>query len=247
MDKESGSDSKQGGIDNKEDKVHSESESEEGKTKTPKDKITKEKTEVNGNSVQGRWNKQEHERFIDAIKKFGKDWKTVEQYIETRSGSQIRSHAQKFFNRIIKKYAIDKTEVIGFIQNSYQSEDSSESATPQKRKKTDRDTLLMGGDTDPSTTPGIPVFQLKPSQQPKQPKEQSQTAQVGGSVVQHGTNSGKAKEGKGQVQSVRGGGDAQLLSNKDHLEAHRSISGDGSAQSVGEANSSGAKQHQFRR
>ncbi|MCU0824234.1 MAG: SANT/Myb-like DNA-binding domain-containing protein [Leptospira sp.] len=27
----------------------------------------------------------------------GKDWKKVENYVRTRSGSQVRSHAQKFF------------------------------------------------------------------------------------------------------------------------------------------------------
>lgn len=102
-------------------------------------KEKKDKQEVNGNSVQGRWHKTEHDRFIEAIKKFGKDWKSVEQYIETRSGSQIRSHAQKFFNRIIKKYEIDKTEVINFIQNSYDSEQSSTSVTPQKKKKTEKE------------------------------------------------------------------------------------------------------------
>jgi hypothetical protein len=33
---------------------------------------------------------------------FGKDWKKVEQYVKTRSGSQVRSHAQKFFNKLQK-------------------------------------------------------------------------------------------------------------------------------------------------
>ena len=98
-------------------KERSTSRSPSNEDKPTKDK--KDKSEANGNSVQGRWHKTEHDRFIEAIKKFGKDWKSVEQYIETRSGSQIRSHAQKFFNRIIKKYEIDKTEVINFIQNSY--------------------------------------------------------------------------------------------------------------------------------
>jgi len=28
---------------------------------------------------------------------FGKDWKKVEEYVRTRTGSQIRSHAQKVF------------------------------------------------------------------------------------------------------------------------------------------------------
>lgn len=124
----------------KSNKDRSTSRSVSNEEKPTKEK--KEKQEANGNSVQGRWHKSEHDRFIEAIKKFGKDWKSVEQYIETRSGSQIRSHAQKFFNRIIKKYEIDKTEVINFIQNSYDSEQSSTSATPQKKKKTDKE----GGD-----------------------------------------------------------------------------------------------------
>lgn len=122
-------------------KEKSSSRSPSNEDKPTKEK--KDKVENNGNSVQGRWHKTEHDRFIEAIKKFGKDWKSVEQYIETRSGSQIRSHAQKFFNRIIKKYEIDKTEVINFIQNSYDSEQSSTSATPQKKKKTERE---VGGE-----------------------------------------------------------------------------------------------------
>jgi len=97
----------------------------------------KNRKEKNDSSVHGRWNAGEHERFIEAIKKFGKDWKSVEQYIETRSGSQIRSHAQKFFNRIIKKYGIDKNEVIGFIQNDYNCNGSSHSSSPVKKKRVD--------------------------------------------------------------------------------------------------------------
>lgn len=102
-----------------------------------RDKEKREKAENNQNSVQGRWSKIEHERFIEAIKKFGKDWKSVESFIESRSGSQIRSHAQKFFNRLIKKFEIDKTEVIAYIQNEYEAAGSSGSTTPKKKLKTD--------------------------------------------------------------------------------------------------------------
>ena len=31
---------------------------------------------------------------------YGKDWRRVEAHIGTRNGAQIRSHAQKFFNRL---------------------------------------------------------------------------------------------------------------------------------------------------
>ncbi|CDW77411.1 myb-like dna-binding shaqkyf class family protein [Stylonychia lemnae] len=56
----------------------------------------------------GRWTRQEHIRFIQAIKLFGKDWKKVEDHIGTRTGAQIRSHAQKYFLRIEKE--INKNE-----------------------------------------------------------------------------------------------------------------------------------------
>lgn len=36
---------------------------------------------------------------------YGKDWKKVEQYVKTRSGSQVRSHAQKFFTKLQKMEA----------------------------------------------------------------------------------------------------------------------------------------------
>ena len=51
-------------------------------------------------SLGGRWTKKEHQDFIEAIQKYGKNWKIVEKYVKTRSGTQIRSHAQKFFNRM---------------------------------------------------------------------------------------------------------------------------------------------------
>jgi len=35
---------------------------------------------------------------------YKRDWKKVEIFIGTRSGAQIRSHAQKFFTRIEKLY-----------------------------------------------------------------------------------------------------------------------------------------------
>ncbi len=54
----------------------------------------------------GRWTKEEHHRFVEALKKFGKNWKQVEDFVGTRSGAQIRSHAQKFFNRLQREFNI---------------------------------------------------------------------------------------------------------------------------------------------
>lgn len=65
----------------------------------------------------GRWTKEEHQRFVEALKIYGKNWKKVEEHINSRSGAQIRSHAQKFFNRIQKEQNVDKGEAIENIAN----------------------------------------------------------------------------------------------------------------------------------
>ena len=53
----------------------------------------------------GRWTEEEHRRFIEAILKYGNEWKAVQKHIKTRSSTQSRSHSQKFFLKI-KNYDI---------------------------------------------------------------------------------------------------------------------------------------------
>ena len=48
----------------------------------------------------GRWNKDEHNKFLKGLIQYGNDWKMVQKIIKTRSSSQSRSHAQKFFLKL---------------------------------------------------------------------------------------------------------------------------------------------------
>lgn len=57
-------------------------------------------------SSAGRWSPEEHEKFLIGssffisylgLDMFGKNWKKIEEVVKTRNGSQIRSHAQKYF------------------------------------------------------------------------------------------------------------------------------------------------------
>lgn len=50
----------------------------------------------------GRWTEEEHQKFIDGILEYGNEWKKVQQIIKTRTSTQARSHAQKFFLRVKK-------------------------------------------------------------------------------------------------------------------------------------------------
>jgi SHAQKYF class myb-like DNA-binding protein len=55
------------------------------------------------NANQGRWTKEEHFRFLKALKEFGKSWKEVQQYVGSRTSTQARSHGQKFFSKLEKR------------------------------------------------------------------------------------------------------------------------------------------------
>ncbi|KAJ3693994.1 hypothetical protein LUZ60_009474 [Juncus effusus] len=48
------------------------------------------------------WSDQEHARFVQAIHLFHRDWKKIGAYVGTKTVLQIRSHAQKYFQKIEK-------------------------------------------------------------------------------------------------------------------------------------------------
>ena len=73
--------------------------------------------QINKNYSAGRWKSDEHQRFIDAIIKYGNNWRQVQKYVGTRSSTQTRSHAQKFFEKL-KRSKIFKKEKYDFSKNS---------------------------------------------------------------------------------------------------------------------------------
>eukprot|EP00262_Sarcandra_glabra_P007996 TRINITY_DN21164_c0_g1_i1.p1 TRINITY_DN21164_c0_g1~~TRINITY_DN21164_c0_g1_i1.p1 ORF type:complete len:756 (+),score=147.40 TRINITY_DN21164_c0_g1_i1:129-2396(+) len=50
-----------------------------------------------------RWTEEEHNRFLEALKLYGRAWQRVEEHIGTKTAVQIRSHAQKFFSKLEKE------------------------------------------------------------------------------------------------------------------------------------------------
>ena len=65
----------------------------------------------NNNILNGRWSQKEHLLFIKGCLLYGNNWKKVKKYIQTRSCSQIRSHAQKYLNKLNKKYYGNKNNL----------------------------------------------------------------------------------------------------------------------------------------
>ena len=69
------------------------------------------------NYLSGRWKFDEHQRFIDAIIAYGNNWRQVQKCVGTRSSTQTRSHAQKFFEKL-KRSKIFNEEKYDFSKNS---------------------------------------------------------------------------------------------------------------------------------
>ena len=83
----------------------------------------------NGTHSDGRWNTEEHIRFIRGCLLYGNNWKKVESHVKTRTSTQIRSHAQKFLIKLKKKYKINDTfnneKNTNFIIQNDESKDES--------------------------------------------------------------------------------------------------------------------------
>lgn len=56
----------------------------------------------NGGGTSGRWTPDEHEAFLRGLSLHGREWKRVAADIPTRTSSQVRSHAQKYFAKLSK-------------------------------------------------------------------------------------------------------------------------------------------------
>ena len=86
-------------------------QNQQSKEESIKDETINEKLSENENKLDeisngnnGRWDKIEHQRFLQGCLLYKNNWKKVETYVKTRTSTQIRSHAQKYLKKLEKKY-----------------------------------------------------------------------------------------------------------------------------------------------
>ncbi len=99
-----------------------------------------------GNFNNGRWSEEEHKKFLEGILEFGNEWKKVQKVIKTRSSTQARSHAQKFFLKIKKNINelnfenknnlnIDFNEIIKYIVATLNNQQYKEIVLNEKQRE----------------------------------------------------------------------------------------------------------------
>ena len=79
---------------------------------------------INGETKyrRGRWTEEEHRNFLKGIIKYGNDWKMVEKIVKTRTSSQSRSHAQKYFlkfKNLVEYYNLNEKSLYEFITGDF--------------------------------------------------------------------------------------------------------------------------------
>ncbi|KAM3250238.1 protein REVEILLE 1 [Capsicum annuum] len=50
-----------------------------------------------------RWSEEEHKKFLEALRLHGRAWRRIEEHVGTKTAVQIRSHAQKFFSKVVRE------------------------------------------------------------------------------------------------------------------------------------------------
>jgi SHAQKYF class myb-like DNA-binding protein len=113
----------------------------------------------NGTESTGRWTSDEHHAFLEAVKKYGKEWKRIAGEVKTRTVVQTRTHAQKYFQKLTKGTSGDgdftlfsDDEGMGFQSPGTFGSPGDVAVRTSKRSRKPNSTLQDGATVDSDTS-----------------------------------------------------------------------------------------------
>ncbi len=105
----------------------------------------------------GRWTKEEHKRFLQALKLYGKNWKKVQEYVGTRTTTQARSHAQKYFAKLEHSSSNKGDDEDGDYIDCVAEEEKS-SSSPQPTPTAESQAVAQSAAADLPSAEPLPIF-----------------------------------------------------------------------------------------
>ena len=72
--------------------------------------LNKNNSQKESHLERGRWTPEEHALFLEGLVLYGNEWKQVQRHIKSRSATQARSHAQKFFIKLRKMVSDENSQ-----------------------------------------------------------------------------------------------------------------------------------------
>ena len=125
-----------------------------------------------GQEQTGRWTKQEHEAFLEALRMYGKEWKKVAAKVKTRTVVQTRTHAQKYFQKLQKlQETSGSTTDVDFVDMGLEGSASkpSRSSTGGGGSSTSHNIIITSGGVASRSNGVAPSSHQKSKKQRPQP------------------------------------------------------------------------------
>lgn len=76
----------------------------------------KKQLEVMKTRSQGKWTDDEHQRFVEAVKKYGKDYKQIVKHVGTRIYSSVATHAYNFKKEIKADPSLPNADLLSVLE-----------------------------------------------------------------------------------------------------------------------------------
>ncbi|CAD5334714.1 unnamed protein product [Arabidopsis thaliana] len=99
------------------------------------------------------WTEPEHDKFLEALQLFDRDWKKIEAFIGSKTVIQIRSHAQKYFLKVQKS---------GTGEHLPPPRPKRKAAHPYPQKAHKNVQLQVPGSFKSTSEPNDPSFMFRP-------------------------------------------------------------------------------------